>query len=78
MGANRDLSSAFGQTQRSTPYSVLDGLYVLHDELGSGGFGKVYFLSNCSETTRNVCNVFISGQISNTPPNSTKSRYKNN
>ncbi|EFO27749.1 CAMK/CAMKL/MELK protein kinase [Loa loa] len=25
----------------ASPYAALDGLYVLHDELGSGGFGKV-------------------------------------
>lgn len=43
MGANRDLTSAFGQAPKNTtsPYSVLDGLYALHEELGSGGFGKV-------------------------------------
>lgn len=24
-----------------SPYAALEGLYALHDELGSGGFGKV-------------------------------------
>ncbi|EJW74092.1 hypothetical protein WUBG_15000 [Wuchereria bancrofti] len=30
----------------TSPYAVLDGLYALHDELGSGGFGKVYLATH--------------------------------
>lgn len=29
-----------------SPYAALDGLYALHDELGSGGFGKVHLATH--------------------------------
>ncbi|VDK82068.1 unnamed protein product [Litomosoides sigmodontis] len=36
VGVNKLLSPC-----TTSPYAALEGLYVLHDELGSGGFGKV-------------------------------------
>ncbi|VDO15033.1 unnamed protein product [Brugia timori] len=30
----------------TSPYAVLNGLYALHDELGSGGFGKVHLATH--------------------------------
>lgn len=41
MGVGRDYMKMSTPTTKS--YAVLDGLYHLHDELGSGGFGKVFF-----------------------------------
>lgn len=42
-----------GSDNYNPSYAVLDGLYALHDELGSGGFGKVKLATHLL-TSQNV------------------------